>query len=264
MAEGTARAPGVAGYLAVFRTRADDLTDIGDDPSFAPPSPTWGICRPDVRSWVEPGQSLFFVAFHVPSKSYFARSLMVVVERISQTEAVRRYADRANLLLSANEEPLPGSKWWSAWRNEDLKGTPVPLFLASTVDASGRRWWHARNDEHEIDNWKCTRIFRCQRRTLDRCLRVGSCRKEGRVDDPYYASYVVGDPRRSYVSNSRITYGEVARRCGLSLPTPPRTARNAHPEVPLTAIQVRKLNCWFRRHGEPVERSSNDASERLE
>jgi hypothetical protein len=238
------RSPGV---LAVYLTDADDLADIADDPCFALPFPTWGICRPNIRCGAPRGQAIFFVAYHRPTGLYFPRALFVVADRITHTEAARRFAGRMNVVL-ASENPGPTAAWRDKWRNKKLRIAVAPDYLTSTVAADGRRWWHAGYDAHEVDNWKCARIFRCQHNTLVRCIEAQACSKEGRVDEQRYASYVVGDPNATFVTNQKVAYREVATHCGLPA-EPRRTAGHKHPEDPLTKTQVDRLREWFRRNG---------------
>ncbi len=169
------------GFLAVYLTDHEDLHDVGDDPCFSPPAPSWGICRPDVRSRLEVDQSVLFVAFHRPTKTYYARAILRVSEIISHVEAARRLPGRNNLLLT-RRCPGPVAKWrHEPWRHPDLEVKRTPRFLVSAVDSAGRRWFHSPQDAHEIDNWKCRRIFLCRRPRLERCLRGGQCEKEGQV-----------------------------------------------------------------------------------
>jgi len=239
----------IAGYQAVYLTDADDLTDVGDDPSFKSPFPTWGICRPDLRSRLEVGDSLFFVAYHRPSRKYYARGLLVVGELITHTDAASRFEGRHNVLLTKGE-PGPNPEWKGTWKNKDLAVTPPPDFLVSAVDSTGAKWWHAAYDDHEIDNWKCRRIFLCKRPTLIRCLASGRCARERSINDPKHANYVVGDPDRSFVVKTKTPYSDVASSCGL-LEEPTRRA-NQHPYDDLTESQVEKLQAWFASNGRPV------------
>lgn len=106
----------VAGYQVVYLTDDDDLADLGDDPCFNMPAPTWGICRPDLRSRLQPGQVVVFIAYHRPTKTYFARRLFKVSQLIAHTEAPRRFPGRQNVLLSA-KLPGPDAEWTGRWRH---------------------------------------------------------------------------------------------------------------------------------------------------
>lgn len=244
-----------AGYQAVFLTDEDDLTDVGDDPCFKPPFPTWGICRPNVRVRLRPGQRLLFVAYHRPTDSYFARGLFTVLESITHLGAVRRFAGRPNVLLSA-AHPGPSPAWAGLWRHKDLRRPVPPDFLATTVDPSGREWWHGAHDSHEIDNWKCRRIFRCYRPRLDRCLRAGACEKEGLIDAAAFANYIVGDPALSFLAREKTPYEAIAGSCGL-VPKPPQQAHR-HPELTLNRVQVDRLCEWFSEKGNPISDVQSD------
>lgn len=242
----------LAGFQVVYLTDRDDLLDVGDDPCFLPPVPTWGICRPDVRSRLEPGHAVFFVAYHRPSRSYFARGLLVVAETISHVEAAERFRGRDNLLLS---QEIPSSQCeWSdkPWRNTDLQTKVAPTFLVSLEDASGKRWHHSPSDGHEVDNWKCRRIFLCRRPRLKRCLSAGRCEKEGQAEQ--YRNYIVGDPDRSAISLGMRRYEELAEACD-RLPRRILRQANRHPHINLDSSQVAQLVRWFADCGVSVSRT---------
>ena len=54
-------------YICVFRADPnvdDNVVDLGQDPDFSPPVPTWGICRPQVRAkWVSVGSYVVFIGY---------------------------------------------------------------------------------------------------------------------------------------------------------------------------------------------------------
>lgn len=131
---------------AVYLTDADDLTDIGDDPCFKFPFPTWGICRPNIRCGAPNEQAIFFVACHRPTGRYYARALFVVSDRITHTEAARRFKGRMNVLL-VPQDPGATARWRGRWRYKKLRMPVAPQYLTSVVDGNARRWWHAGYDD---------------------------------------------------------------------------------------------------------------------
>lgn len=59
-------------YLCVFRAAEDitnDVIDIGQDPDFRPPA-TWGICRPNIRRAVRPGNHTVFLGYFPSTGQY--------------------------------------------------------------------------------------------------------------------------------------------------------------------------------------------------
>jgi hypothetical protein len=238
-----------SGWQVVHFTDRDDLRDVGDDPCFDLSPPSWGICRPNIRCQLNVGQSVLFIAFRRDQQRYFTHGLFHVAELIGYTEAASRFPGRENLLLQQTT-PSADAEWLGKpWRHRALQVNPPPDFLTCAIDSKGKRWYHADSDPHEIDNWKCRRIYRCVKATLERCLRKGACGKEQRLGELQYRTYIVGDPASSFVVRKETPYEVLAQACGLD---PQLRKGNKHPEIRLTVAKVESVVQWFQAHGSAI------------
>lgn len=189
-------------YLVVFHANLDPNhgpVDIGDDPCFDPP-PTWGICRPPTRRSVRVGTNLFFIGYVAPDQ-YFVKGWFEVGEKISYVEAHNRFPGRTNVIISL----LPAAQPLAAviqnrqviWRYRErrrafeVSGLPaVPDFLYRTL-SNCQVFIQNPVDEHEIDNWKCNRIFHCRTTQFEQCIARNACENEGDILLQQYRNYVV-------------------------------------------------------------------------
>lgn len=195
-------------YLIVYHASSDPthLRDVGDDPCFDDP-PSWGVCRPNVRKWktVDLGSHLFFLAFVHPDQ-YFVRGWFEVGEKISYVDAYNRFPNRRNVII----RPLRGNQAIAQvaasrkieWNDRHRKKAyvksgfnSIPAFLFATVSGN-TTFIQNPEDEHQIDNWKCNRIFQCGTKQFCRCISTNSCLKEGLVSQPQFQHYIVANPRR--------------------------------------------------------------------
>src|SRR5712692_4478654 len=144
-------------YLAVGN-QDDEWADIGNDPDFRERPYTWGICRTNVRGWVQPGDDLFFIAKR-PAESvddrYFLRGRFRISERIDGVEARTRFGPKPNVIideLPAGPDPIARiTSYIGRWRRELQwnNGRPHLLRLESgewsetdfAVEAAPGEWY---------------------------------------------------------------------------------------------------------------------------
>jgi len=124
-------------YLCVFRADQevhDDVVDLGQDPDFRPPVPTWGVCRPPTRRSVGVGSYIVFLGFYKQDQRYLVKGWMRVGEKINYLEALRRFGNRPNVII--REAPQTKSSAPMSWtrNHKDLQkltrdryGTDRPL-----------------------------------------------------------------------------------------------------------------------------------------
>ncbi len=174
-----ARAP--RHYLCVFIRDAavfHDVVDLTQDPDFSVP-PTWGICRPHVRArWVDVGSKVVFLGRDPAATSYVVKGIITVGEKISYRDALSRFPTRENVIVRAGRPPTRPNV---TWKRKKLTTSPTPDFLVRI--GSGSNELHQNpTDQHEIDNWKCQRMFLCQERQLRSCLAAKVCQRDGVFD----------------------------------------------------------------------------------
>lgn len=215
-------------YLCVFlATGSGD--DIGGDPDFNGDTATWGICRPQVRStWIDPESHLVFVGFDRIKNVYFLKGWFDVDEIITYEKALERFPNKHNVIIR-NADSHPALKItdvkWKYTSNKKLlfekKISEVPKILTTIKAANGHFFVQNPDDSHEIDNWKCQRIFLCSLSQIEKCIQAGKCPKENRLTD--YKGYVIGKNAVDLGSH-KIPWSQVAPDClkGKSLQTPYR------------------------------------------
>jgi len=101
--------------------------------------------------------------------------------------ALERFGDRPNVIvreLKGDEARQPKSLTVLGWKRKPLQeetlrqyGTDSPRFLTA-IDLGDRVYLQFDEDSHEIDNWKCQRMFLCQESQLKRCIMAGACLRE--------------------------------------------------------------------------------------
>ena len=172
-------------YLIVFIADEEvkgDIVDVGKDPDFSKPAPTWGICRPNYRKSVQVGYCLFFIGYFRKKKKYYFKGYFEVGEKISYIEALKRFPDRKNVIISRNKsnKRIEDLKWRYPNRKKCFRESgsgKYPHFLKS-VKLGGETYYQNPDDDHEIDNWKCSRIYHCREKDFFKCVFENKCMKE--------------------------------------------------------------------------------------
>jgi hypothetical protein len=227
-------------YLCVFHAAwiSDELKDIGDDPCFDY-VPTWGICRPNVRKSIKIGERLFFVGYVQTENKYYVKGWFEVGEKISYEDALSRFPGRANVIISRLE-----SERDCKWRDRKLKryfeasGRQNPDFLKVIVSQEGE-FFQSPIDEHEIDNWKCRRIFHCRSKTFKSCVDLGRCQLNG-TSLKLYSNYVVANPNCwAECGNLKIDFDELRAETGFSKPL--RTPKGQHNVLSLYDVEINRM-----------------------
>lgn len=155
-------------YLIVFHGDIDTLCkekkiiDISDDPCFDG-IPTWGICRPPTRKTIDIGDKLFFIGYYKKIKKYFFKGWFEVGDKISYNEALKRFPNRKNVIISKSVKQNLNINWRYKELESEFKnqyGDNIPDWLKQVKVKEGT-FYQNNLDNHEIDNWKCRRIFHC-------------------------------------------------------------------------------------------------------
>lgn len=232
-------------YLCVFHADQeihDDVVDLGHDPDFRPPVPTWGICRPDKRHSVDVGSHIVFLGYYKENQRYLVKGWMRVGEKIKYLEALKRFGNRPNIII--RQAPQTKSSALISWKHKDLQkltqnlyGNDRPLFL-TTINYNNRVYTQFADDPHEIDNWKCGRMFLCQTKQLQRCIEVGECKREAKF--PNLTDYVVAaEGGWQDVGPHLINWDSVAPTCLRDRPL--RTPHNQHNPLSLSYEEVMEV-----------------------
>jgi len=170
----------------------DRIIDIGNDPCFDS-IPSWGICRPTTRRAVKRGDTMIFIA--KINNDYFLKGWFIVGEKLDYTSALARFPNRQNVIISTTP-----TNHQNIWRYKKLQksfkktyGHESPEFL-SHFDSDNVRYYHSQTDDHEIDNWKCRRIFLCKSKQFERCIKANSCLINGTsLRLACYKNYIIAD-----------------------------------------------------------------------
>jgi hypothetical protein len=239
-------------YLCVFHADQevqDDVVDIGHDPDFRPPVPTWGICRPDKRHSVEVGSYIVFLGYYKEDQRYLVKGWIRVGEKINYLEALKRFVNRPNVIIrEAPQTKLSTPRSWKQKHKDlqkltrDLYGTDKPLFL-TTINFKNQVYVQFEEDPHEIDNWKCGRMFRCQTKQLQRCIEAGACKRETIFPD--LTDYIIAaEGEWQDVGRQLLKWHSVAPPClrDKSL----RTPLNQHNGLLLSDAEVKEVVCALR------------------
>lgn len=202
-------------YLCVFTANpeiVENVVDIGQDPDFSPPCPTWGICRPQIRSrWVDVGDYIVFVGYY-GNERYLVKGWFRVGEKITYLDALNRFPTRQNVIIRFSEIGSLSKRNVQQWKREGVKrkieqrySTSIPSFL-TTIRLGNMLLIQNPADSHEIDNWKCQRMFLCTTEDLDLCINQGKCLRENEF--PALKGYLVAD-KWCDVGNKRIFWEEI-------------------------------------------------------
>jgi hypothetical protein len=186
---------GTKHYLCVFQIDkkiGTEIRDVGSDPDFSAPEPTWGICRPNIRSAVSKGSYIVFVGYYPGErdfKPYKLKGWLCVKEKITYIEALRRYPYRRNVIIRDKKDVRKVQDWkWNGKRPEGLSGE---LKFLTDIDVDNTIYTRNPDDDHGIDNWKCRRLFMCKKDQIAKCYEKQKC--EPKKDFMKLADYVVGD-----------------------------------------------------------------------
>lgn len=188
-------------YLCVFRADSDvvnDVADLGRDPDFRPPLATWGICRPLTRRSVKVGSYVVFLGYYPNDRRYLAKGWLRVGDKIGYLDALDRFPNRPNVIIrddAAGDDQSPTNRGWKRgdlWKEtKDRYGTAEPNFL-TRIHQGTRTLVQLPGDPHEIDNWKCQRMFLCRKAQLAHCIGAGRCERE--EEFPALRGYIVAAP----------------------------------------------------------------------
>lgn len=170
------------------------IRDVTEDPCFDI-LPTWGICRPPTRRSIDIGDNLFFVAYYKELGQYYVKGWFEVGEKISYYNALNRFPTRRNVIISSNKKPVINTKWrYREIRDETFKmfgNGSIPDWLKQ-IKVSEGTFYQNPDDDHEIDNWKCRRIFSCRAANFRDCIQSNTCLKtNSSLED--YKDYIVSD-----------------------------------------------------------------------
>lgn len=234
-------------YLCVFiadTSNKNDVVDKMDDPCFSPPWPTWGVCRPNTRYAVDIGSYIVFLGGY-PQNEYFVKGIIRVGGLLNYAEAVAQFPKRKNSLIRESQTVL--NPMQTIKRRKDSteikdeieritnKTGTIPSFL-TTIKYNNKTYVQGPEDNHEIDNWKCRRIFNCQDKTLLKCLQLGGCKKEKQFSER--RGYIVADFWHD-VGKLRIPWSQV---CPDSIrDTDLKTPYNQHNAIELDKNEVREI-----------------------
>lgn len=245
-------------YISVFHT-ADDISkeikDLGDDPFFSEKYATWGICRPQVRAkWIKIGGQIIFIGYPKKTDEYYLKGYFKVGEKINQIEAIRRYPKNKNVITSKTEFK-ENNIWWRDKRKKKLienkYGNQIPDFLKK-INFGGEEFRQNKVDDHEIDNWKCQRIFLCNYKQFCTCVEKGNCEKENTFDKQ--RGYVIASEWEDY-SRFRLKWRDVCpeRFKSKSL----RTPKHQHNVMKITQDEITELQVNIEREIEKKNTAHN-------
>jgi hypothetical protein len=215
-------------FLIVFHGQIVNgkIIDIGNDPCFDDP-PSWGICRPPTRRTVKHGDTLIFIA--KVDNDYFLKGWFQVGDKLDYVSALSNFPLRQNVIISTKPSTHP-----IKWRYKNLQksyyktnGQSTPKFILDLNSANGT-FYHSQTDDHEIDNWKCRRVFHCTSKQFEKCIVADNCLKStSSLTADEYKNYVVADTTQwEDLDHLRITFDEIAK--ATNFPTPIRTPKGQH------------------------------------
>ena len=237
-------------FLIVFHGEIINgkIIDIGEDPCFDS-IPSWGICRPPTRKAVKLGDTLIFIA--KVENNYFLKGWFDVGEKLDYLSALKEFPTRRNVIISKTKSTKEIN-----WRYGSLKksfknknGHTNPTFLSDIQTTSGT-FYQSITDDHQIDNWKCRRIFHCHSKQFEECISKNSCLKNGSIITAVeYKNYVVAAPNNwADLDFLKITFDEIAK--ATNFPTPIRTPKGQH--------NILRFDEYKQKLFELIERRKND------
>jgi hypothetical protein len=183
-------------YIVVFNvgsTIPSKMDDLSDDPCFQDP-PTWGIGCPPTRKLIEIGDYLFFIAYYKVSNKYYFKGYFKVGDKIPYHLALDRFKNRQNVIITDKKNMTENA----SWRYQDAKmkyaesnGNKIKTWLRRIKVKEGT-FYQNLNDYHEIDNWKCRRVFHCQGSQFRKCCASNRCLLDN-TSLMSYKNYIVAD-----------------------------------------------------------------------
>lgn len=184
-------------YLCVFTANPqvkDNVEDKSKDPDFSEPA-TWGICRPQVRvKWTTPGSHILFIGLLREQKKYYVKGWIRIGERISYIEALKKFPKRPNVIIRPKGRGKPPEIKWKRQTIEKFiqkkYGAKIPQFLRS-IKVGKQVFMQNPKDDHQVDNWKCQRMFLCSTKQLTKCSKKDKCLKEAKFSS--LRGYVIAD-----------------------------------------------------------------------
>jgi hypothetical protein len=210
--------------LIVFyaQKEGDKIVDIGDDPCFSE-LPTWGICRPNMRKSCKVGDVLIFIAcFKEKPKDdpqrYILKGWFCVGEKIDYITALERFPGRRNVIIAKSEHQQRTPKWRypkikKAWKAGNADSEPA---FFRDIKSSEGTYYQNSADTHEIDNWKCRRIFHCASKRCEACIKNNACSLDGQsLRQAKFSNYIVAKDGEWYdVDSHQIPFIEIQKKVG--------------------------------------------------
>lgn len=204
-------------YLVVFHVDESDperMIDISDDPCFESP-PTWGICRPPTRKYISIGDFLFFIGYYKSKNKYYVKGYFKVGDKISYPVALKRFTNRSNIIIS-KKRFTSNTKWLYSKLEKIYKtkfDNEIKTWLLEINSKEGV-FYQNSSDNHQIDNWKCRRIYHCNKNQFISCVKSNNCLKDGESLSEY-ENYVVADESEwADVSSHNIPFKEFIKDTG--------------------------------------------------
>ncbi len=198
--------------LIIFHGKLQNgkIVDTGNDPCFDG-LPTWGICRPLTRKSVNVGDTLIFIA--KIEQEYILKGWFKIGDKIGYVTALRKFPNRQNIIISDKF-----SKRETKWRYKNLEnhfmlinGHSTPDFLLS-IQTTTEKFYQNETDLHQIDNWKCRRVFNCKSNQFVKCANENKCFKDGlSLEETQYKNYIIADENEwEDLDKFKITFKEIA------------------------------------------------------
>ncbi len=215
-------------FLIIFHGQIENgrIIDIGDDPCFDS-IPSWGICRPTTRRAVKKGDTLIFIS--KVDNNYLLKGWFDVGEKLDYISALQRFPNRQNVIIttipSTHQIKWRYKKLQKSYRKRHDQALPEFLFY---FDSDNVRYYHSQTDDHEIDNWKCRRIFLCKSKQFERCIEENSCLiKDTSIRLVCYENYIVADLNKwEDLDYLKITIEEIKKATNFE--TPIKTPKGQH------------------------------------
>lgn len=230
-------------YILVYKVDPkfnSDLKDVSDDPCFDSP-PSWGICHPDIRNSknLQVGSYLFFVG-HLRNE-YYMKGYFHVSAKVNVIEALGKFPHRQNVIISSRNSNIVNLPWnyrkrFNVWKDSNKK--QVPKYLRKFV-FDGTDYFQRIDDNHKIDQWKCSAIFNCNILTFQRCVKKKCCIRE--KFNNLKQNYIIGSlDDYSDWKKSRTEWKEIAIRFNKPQILKDK-ATNRHPEIEISQSEATKL-----------------------
>lgn len=207
-------------FLIVYHKYNDknNFTEIDMDPCFED-LPSWGICRPTTRKYINVGDTLIFIV--KINDEYFLKGWFNVGEKIDYISALKRFPKRRNIIIST-EPFIPANNWKNKLlmkKYSNLHGEVIPHFLVK-LKTLQRTYYQNCLDDHEIDNWKCRRIFLCNTQQFEKCIKINRCIKDYvDITNIYYRNYIVSKPKEwQNLEDLRINWSKVEKAINFNKP----------------------------------------------